>query len=190
MIEFNLQQNFNDVERKYLEGFYNYFLACISTKEDKTKRYYEAYNIFQGFYTIDALGICVLKVIAFKFNWINSLRNFCDLVSDEFNSICDFYYERYESIDTVINNCNKHLFIEDDIREFIDVINDYMSGNLSAAEKYVEKYQPETVSDINQKDRILVLLNRLAQSKNDIKKAQYYETQILSPDLKNIKTEH
>lgn len=187
MISLNLPNELNEIEREYLKGFYNYFIACISEGVNKKDRYYEAYTILKEFNPISSLGICVLKVIAFKFNWLDSLRYLCSLTSDEFNAVCDFYDGVEDPLNAIIIDYQNSLYIEDDIRECVDAINNYMFGNLNEVECYISKQHLEEITDKNQKDRVLVLLSRLAQENNNIRKARHYNGQILSPELqKNI----
>lgn len=185
MISMNLPADLNQNEYEYLKGLYNYFLACISEGEDKKQRYYEAYTILQEFNPINSLGVCALKVIAFKFNWINSLINLCKLASDEFNAVCSFYTDEYNGkLDAIIIERQNFLYIEDSIRENIDAISNFMFGNIKKTEAYLSSLNVDEIFDKNLKDRVLVLLREVALVNNDIQKSRYYNERVLSPELK------
>ncbi len=184
MITMNLPSDLNEIEKEYLKGFYNYFLACISDGDDKKQRYYEAYTILQEFNPINSLGICVLKVIAFKFNWINSLLHLCEMAHDEFNAVCSFYMDGYKGkLDAIIIDYQNSLYIEDSIREHVDAISNFMFGNYVDVESYLSEINLEEVVDRNFKDRLLVLLRETSYASNNFRRARQYNDRILSPEL-------
>ena len=184
MISMKLPADLNEIEREYLKGLYNYFLACISDGEDKKHRYYEAYTILQEFNPINSLGVCALKVIAFKFNWINSLMHLCEMAQDEFNAVCSFYTEGYkEKLEAIIIDYQNSLYIEDSIIENIDAISNFMFGNLGDVESYLSKIDLEEITDKNLKDRLFVLLREMSLANNNTRKARQYNDKILSPEL-------
>ena len=61
----------------------------------------------------------MLKVISFKFNWTKRLGELCKKTSDEFNQIMKFY-NNSEIDEPKSTNYNDSLFIEDELREYID----------------------------------------------------------------------
>ena len=68
----------------------------------------------------------------------------------------------------------------------MDAINNYMFGYLSEVENYIGNHHIDYIADENLKDRVLVLLCRMALTSNNEGKARYYNDKILTPDLKNI----
>lgn len=86
----------NEAEYFYLNGIYNYFVACQAQNNDKVERYYEANSILKKFIPSNSLGLCIQKIIAFKFNWVKTLNELCQNYGtvDDFSSICCFFIIR------------------------------------------------------------------------------------------------
>ena len=189
VISFDLPQGINDSETEFLKGFFNYFVACVSEGENKQDRYYEAYTILRGINPINSLGLCALKVIAFMFNWIETLRNLCNRNYDDFSQVCDFYDgKNTEPLKAIVIENQNAFFVEDNVRECLDAIVSFMFGEYSAVEKYLSKNDIDSVSDPNLKDRLLVISRELALHSNENGKAVSYDKLVLSDQLrKNLK---
>ena len=174
---------FTHVEQEYLRGFYNYFLGCIAKAQDKEKRYYESYSILSSFNPISSLGICVLKIIAFRLNWVGRLKELCEYSNDEFRAIYQFYNnEQAPLVDTSVNY-NDSLYVEDDIRDCIDAIVSYLSNDLNKVRDYLTNHDIQSIEDINLRDRILLLSSKLAMSENKFKEAKRYNNDILCKEF-------
>lgn len=185
MISFKTPSELNTVETEYLKGFYNYFIACLASGAEKATRYYDAYNILSSFNPNNALAVCVLKVISFKFNWTKRLGELCKKTSDEFNQIMKFY-NNSEIDEPKSTNYNDSLFIEDELREYIDAVEKYLLGELEEVNKYIKKYTITDIEDKNFKDRILLLSAKLCIKENRLKEAYCFESEILCEDFKNM----
>ena len=171
------EREFNEDENSILSGFYNYFIACNAKSSDKTNRYDDAFEYLSRFCFLKSpilpLIACALRIIAFKRNWINKLKAYC-IVDDQFSTAVDFFTNSKDKTQLLESGKEKgQLYIEDDIQENIDAINNYMQRNLRAVDSYLEKYTSiETVEDSNLKDRILLLKAKLYRDKGNIKKAR------------------
>lgn len=185
MISFKLPSKLNSVEEEYLKGFFNYFLACLSSGTEKTERYYEADSILSSFYSINTRAVCVLKVIAFKFNWVEKLEKLCKITNDEFNSIVKFYNnEDVDEIKAIIIEEDDSLFIEDDLRTYMDAVEDYLFGDFEKAEDYFKSFSIIDIKDKNFKDRISLLAAKTYAKQNRIKESNRMYSNILCEEFK------
>ena len=150
--------DFNDSEVWFLNGFYNYFIACNALFSDKIKRYDDAFSIISGFDSPQPIAVLLLKIIAFRRNWINSLKSLCKF-KDQFSLAASFFSNSKDNLSpqNIGNNCNQ-LFIEDDILENLEAINDYMNGKKDSVDLYIQKHKNiDNIEDINMRDRIYFL---------------------------------
>lgn len=185
MISFKIPSELNSVEEEYLKGFYNYFLACLSSGTEKTERYYDADSILSSFYSINTRAVCVLKVIAFKFNWVKKLEKLCEITNDEFNQIVKFYNnEELDEIKAIIIEEDDSLFIEDDLRDYMDAVENYLFGEFEIAEEYFKKISIIDIEDKNFKDRILLLAAKTYAKQNRTREANRLYSNILCEEFK------
>lgn len=138
----------NDVEKMYLDGFFNYFIACDSQGHNKGERYLSAYGILNNFNPIDPRGIFVLKIIAFRLNWIELLNSLC-VEDDIFKIICNFYNE--EKIIKSVNKNEKEImfFVEDEIIESINSIINYINKDYVKVDNYINNISIYDLKDSN-----------------------------------------
>jgi len=177
MVSKNYPDSLNEAEKHYLDGLYNYFIACLS-KSEKQKRYEDAYSILSEFDILPPEANCVINVIAFRLNWVDKLRSICGKNNDFF-TVLKFFLNEEESTDVKIkDNKVKKLYIEDSLEKILDAILAYQRKDYNKVEKYLE-----TVSfgeDLNLNDKIYLLRARMA-----IKKSKYPEAKAF---YENIKT--
>lgn len=154
----------NEVEKRYLNGFYNYYLACLKdiSPTDKRNRYYESYSILSSFLSLRPKGRIVLKIIAFKNNWIDKLDNLCTITSGTFNEVVDFYKNRNSKNETNINSqVEEKIFTEPGIQECINAIIAVQQGDEESCLEYLnfwtDKRIKESQLESNEVDRILYL---------------------------------
>ncbi len=175
--EFNLPEN------HCLDGFYNYFLACVTEPALKIKRYEDAYNILSEFFQIVPLAKFVLKVIAFKLNWVNSIRTLCG-DNDLFKNIYDFFTDSQSenAIDKFTGE--KQVFIEDDLENSILAILAYQSSHYDKLQEYLNQFDKNTLlnmQDSNLRDKIYLLKARIAIKRGDTHEARRLYEEIATP---------
>lgn len=175
---------FNAVEKQYLNGLYNYFIACNSEGTDKRNRYYDSFSLLNSFESISGIGKSVLKVIAFKFNWINRLNILCT-EKDEFLNIRNYYYN--QSIYDIEVEDAHYLYIEDELRDDMNAIIDYQRGNRENIENYLNRNDELFISDINRKDRIYMIQARCCLLDGAKRKSRMFYEEIRNEFMRNDK---
>lgn len=181
----------NEAEKRYLNGFYNYFTACKTLDEtNKRRRYEDALASISSFNKLPPKGIVLLKIIAYKFNWIEKLGHLSkETTGSTFDSIVDFFYgencKLVESKDKKENE--QHFFVEDEISESINAIIAFQNKDFVEVDEFLEKWtsgQVSRITDMNKKDRVLFLkLRRLSFLGRNLEAINCFE-QIKTPFLK------
>lgn len=171
----------NKAEVRYLNGFKEYFTACSSNISpiNRSKRYKAAYAILSSFNTLPPKARVILKVIAFRWNWIEKLENLCGISSGIFNVVVDFYKRKSDqknSTNTI--GAEYQIFIEADIADCLNAIIAYQFENWSEVNNYLTKWTDAkitAVADKNKKDRILLLkARRLIDDGRQSEAIRYY----------------
>lgn len=181
----------NEIEKKCIDGLYNYFIACVSTDKNKDSRYSDAYAILSDVVDILPAATTILKIIAFKFNWIEKLRVLC-VENDIFSDIYDFMVNRETSVPHITDG-GLRIFIEDDLDMIIQRIIDYQNKKYDYLEPYVESYPIQRISKIkdpNLKDKICLLCARMAIKKSNKSEARRYYSEIQAPFFDEEKREY
>ena len=152
----------NHAEKKYIEAFYNYFIACNATGTDKVNRYMDAYSRLQSFETMNTLAKTILKIIALKMNWIDRLEHL-SFEEDIFKILIDFFHFKNPQI-RLQESGQEQLFIENELEIQIRTMLNFMQRNNDEVNAYVlnKDYYLDT-QDINAKDRTLFILYRYFQ---------------------------
>jgi hypothetical protein len=179
--------NLNEAERQYLNGFFEYYTAC-ETKNftDKKNRYESAFGILSKFNKLTPRARVLLKVIAFKFNWIITLENFSkeNQTKGVFHITTDFFYGRESEIPRN-EGIEKKFFIENDVEECLDVILAYQNKDWGKVDTFLTEWTDEKldkIGDSNKKDKIYLLKARRVD--------ETYLEKIITPFLKKIKDEY
>ncbi len=180
---FSIDKNtLNTSEAFYLEGIFNYFVACQANGNDKGARYLDANRILKQFVPINSLGLCIRKIIAFKLNWVKTLSDLCESYgsNDDFDTICCFF--KNEECDVVVPN--EHglsvVFIEDELQEIYDAILAFNRKDYDSVKIFLDKHDENMVSDPNLKDKILLLKYRMRMLSGDIDTAVALFDEILA----------
>ncbi len=176
-------REFNLPENHCLNGFYNYFLACAAEPTLKIKRYEDAYNILSEFTQVVPSAKFVLKVIAYKLNWVNSIRTLCG-GNDLFRNIYDFFIgsQSENNIDEFIGE--KQVFIEDDLENSILAILAYQSSHNDKLQDYLNQFNKDTLlnlQDSNLRDKIYLLKARVAIKRGNTHEARRFYEEIATP---------
>ena len=154
-------------DKIFLEGMYNYYVAC-NAKHDKAKRYDDAYAKLSLFNDIQGVGRCALKVIAFRRNWINSLKALSNDVCDVFRVACSFYEneELPEAIDSMTGE--KALFIEDDMAKSLELISKFQNKKFEELDKCMPTLEKiEQLKDANVSDQLKLIKAKLEKKKGN-----------------------
>lgn len=176
----------NDAERLYLEGIYNYFIACQAQSNDKRDRYYEAYSILKKFVPINSLGLCIQKIIAFKFNWIDKLEELCNRYNtkDEFDSVCSFFKSESD-IKLPLNHEDTYtIFMEDELQEIYDAIIAFNHKDYDRVNEYLDSHNVLAISDMNLKDKIIFLKVHMLMLEGNKEEAEFWYSEIKTEDFK------
>lgn len=91
----------NEAEKRYLNGFFEYYTACKTTDPTNKKHRYEtAFAILSSFNKLTPKARVLLKVIAFRFNWIETLEHLSKATQAQgvFDVVINFYYGRKSAL--------------------------------------------------------------------------------------------
>lgn len=182
MVEKNYN-NLNDVEKKYLDGIYDYFIACNTNGANKGERYLSAFGILDSFNPIDPIGLLILKIICFRLNWIDKLDNLCD-VEDEFHSIFCFFKGEKKIFNICDENISTKIFVEDEIINSINSIINYQNGDIKKVDAYLSELSVYDIDDINLRDRVLLL--KCLRAKEENKRYKSYLDDITEERFVNL----
>ena len=172
----------NEIEKRCLDGLYNYFIACVSTGKNKDLRYNDAYAILSEVANILPVATVLLKIIALKFNWIEKLRVLC-IEDDDFSDIYDFMTNNQSTLSRSETG-SLQVFIEDELDEIIKTIIAYQENKYDDVEIFVKRYPIRSIADIadyNQRDKICLLCARMAIRRLSKHEARRYYDEIQSP---------
>ena len=175
---------YNNYEQEYLDGFFNYYVACRANSYNKSSRYDDAFTILRKFSNINELSDLVLSVIAFRRNWIGILRAL-SAKTNVFSMACSFFDN--ETGDSFSQESKGiELYVEDDIFQCLDAINEYMKRNYSFVKNYLSSFENVfLIEDNNLKDKVLLLQARLSNKEKNVQKAKMSYLEINSPYFKN-----
>lgn len=169
--------NLNDAEKNYVDGIFNYFLACQKAHKSKYKidRYYDANRLLKSFVSINSVGLYIRKIIAFKFNWFKTLFELCEdyKCNDDFTYIYNFFKGRPSCKKKVYIKDEKQLYIEDDIQEIMNAIINFMQGNYEGVKKYLIEQNLNNIDDNNLCDKILMLKYRMLRIEGKDNESRY-----------------
>lgn len=152
-------QGLTSVEKEYLDGFYNYFIACDATCKNKSERYDDAWRILSNFSKIDALSSCALKAIAFRRNWVEQLFALCQ-VEDDFMIVKLLYQCNGSEQLKGFKEGNQKLFIEDTLQQDLNLAKALFTKDWEFVEKHFKQIHSvddfDDVLDVNHKNRQLL----------------------------------
>jgi hypothetical protein len=181
----------NEAEICYINGFFNYYTACKTdiNSTDKKKRYEEAFAILYSFSKLTPKARILLKVIAFRLNWIEKLRNLSKETKGTFDTVVDFFYKSESSLTKKGDKqqVEQLIYVESDIEVCIKAIISYQKGEWNDVDEFLVNWTDLNISqidDVNKKDRILLLKARRMEAENDEGSAKMYYDRILTPFFK------
>lgn len=181
------------LEKHCLDGFYNYFIGAVSKDfKDKKSRYEEAFGILFEFIDLLPKARYILEIIAFKFNWVDSLRKIC-INDDIFQDI--YYFLTNQNMENIhFKEVDTSIYIENDLQKVMEIIEMIINKNYDEANKALNSYSNEFLyglNDSNFKNKIYLLKARIALINNNKKlaKKMYNEIDELNfeKELKELK---
>lgn len=187
----------NPAEEKYLDGFFNYFIACQATDhKDKECRYNEAFGILSKFDSLSHKVRLILKVISFRLNWIESLVKICKNSYSIFDKILTFY-DKEMSLQNSKNQTNEskeeNIWIEQDTQDCMQAIIDFLDNKMDKVEEYLDRFFSNGEFDDskikeyqNLKDRVYFLKCKQHIHNNEYNKAKQYSKSINDPNLSKL----
>lgn len=174
---------FNALERRCLDGFFNYFIAVQAEGKDKTDRYNDAIAILSEFSNILPIARFLTKVISFKYNWVQRLETLA-VDNDIMLNMDEFFHDYQPITDIDLAKMDLNIFIEDNLEEVIQLISKVQKGEQSAINLVLSMSYKDIlkIEDINQRDKICLLKARLHKVKGDNRNAKRYydELQIVA----------
>ncbi|MCL2019711.1 MAG: C2H2-type zinc finger protein [Oscillospiraceae bacterium] len=183
--------NFDICDTQYINGFYEYSLACLANNRDnKDNLYYAAYDKLYPYIESNARALLVIKIICFRFLWIDRLIELCEHSDvNEFKIVCGFFKGVHCNFNTTVNNYGKifKIFVEDDEHENMQAIINFMRGDVKSVKRYLGKALDLTLDkkvDSNLKDKVYLLKARLSEYDGNADIANYYYNSIVSPSIK------
>ena len=176
-------QELDEGSRLFLTGIYNYYIAT-QAKKDKSKRYDDALDILSRFNDLDGIGNCVLKIIAYRRNWINRLEMLsCDGGTDIFSVASDYYHRResdYSALPT-----GKQIYIEDSTMLSLELVLLFQQKKYEQVRNRLSEISDiDDLDDLNLQDQLNLLSARLAVVAGDKRKAEIYYEKLVAPAFK------
>lgn len=173
---------FNESEKLLLNGLFNYFKASRKECEEQNrrKRYEDAYACLSRLRNKTAIGRFVLKVIAFRLNWIGELWQLSQAdKQDIFYQISKYYHHDKEFHVIDMGQMTASLYVEDQVKDCMDIMVALYSKDYILAQKIIDKYNSYwRIDDTNLRDRLLLAQSVLAASQGNIKKAKFFFEEI------------
>ena len=165
----------------FIQGIYNYYLACTA-KHHKGSRYKDAFASLSQFQDLGGIGRCVLKAIAFRWNWIDTLRLLSESENDIFTTACEFFSEQESSFTYEDDKDAGYLFVEDGTQMSLELISMYQKGQYDKVKAKLDVLgDPDDLDDPNLAEKIYLLKARLAViDGNNLYATRYYE-KLISP---------
>lgn len=165
----------------FMQGMYNYFVACTATHH-KSSRYDDAYAAISQFHELPGIGQCVLKVIAFRRNWVDTLRRLTYGEPDIFLTAAEFFAGEQSSFYYEKANNLHQLFIETETQNCLELIVLYQKGSYAEAKERLSDFGDiDSIPDTNLAEQLYLLKARLAVAEGRMREASRYYEQLVSP---------
>jgi hypothetical protein len=186
----NYPNGLNKAEIRYLDGFFDYYTACRTfDATEKKKRYEDAYALLSSFSTLTPKARVLLKVIAFRLNWVERLEYLCLVSKGAFDNIVMFFKgEEIQKVDKDVREPERRIFVEHGLAECLESIMNYQEGNWKAVDEYLETFSDSTIADMkdtNHKDRLLLIKARRMKQRGEYGLTRQYYKDIKTPYFRN-----
>ncbi len=185
----NKDDDLNPAEKYYLEGIFNYFVACQANGKEKNDRYNEANSILSKFIPVNSLGLCIQKINAFRLNWVHVLKSLCNQYEtyDDFNMICDFFEDKPSDDMEMLSDNVRHLYIEDELLNVFDAIVCFQKKEYDEVNRFLTSHDEKTINDDNLADKVYLLKSRMKMIEGKKSEANFYRKEIISDGFKFTK---
>lgn len=175
---------YDGAELRYLQGVYNYFLACTA-KHHKGKRYDDALAALSKFHDIDGVGKCILKVIAFRRNWVEQLRLLTDGDNDVFATASEFFAGISSEFESENESTANRLYIEEEINLSLELMVLYQQGKYQEVKaKLAEIGMLDELEDRNLVEQLQLLKARIALKDGDMRQARECYRGLITPGFR------
>lgn len=174
-----------DDVRLFLDGMYNYYVAAYA-KNDKAHRYNDALAILSRFHELNGRGKCVLKIIAYRRNWLSRLDVLTAGDKDIFTVASDYYHHRQS--DTSIlpaDDSAGAIYIEDATKRSLDLVLLFQQKEYGLVRNQLSR-MPEIenlddLEDLNLRDQYYLILAKLSEQEGNYRKAEQYFGKLMAP---------
>lgn len=174
----------------FIQGIYNYYLACTA-KRHKASRYNDAFAALSQFQDLGGLGRCVLKAIAFRRNWIDTLRLLSEGEDDIFTTACEFFSGEESSFTYEDDKEASYLFVEDGTKMSLELISLYQKGQYEEVKARLAVLgDPDDFDDPNLIEQLYLLKARVAVADGDNLHATRYYEKLISPAFREEYRKH
>lgn len=185
--------NFNDIEQRYLNGFYEYYYGYFLNSKESNQHYETAFFLLFPFISKTPMASTAIKFICLRLNWIERLVDLC-----RYSKGSVFYHVAMflSKIDYVpetkilFAKPSDGLLVTNDESAYMNAVIRYAGGDIGFVEEYLSSILIDenfiNKVDGNLKDRIYHMIAKNEKRKNPQNKRiieDYYE-RILSPFFK------
>ena len=165
----------------FAQGVCNYYLACTA-KHHKASRYDDAFAALSQFQDLNGLGKCILKAIAFRRNWVDTLRLLSDGEYDIFTTACDYFNNHESSFAYEEEDDSNCLFVEDSIQMSLEMIVLFQKGKYSEVKNRLQAIgNLDNLDDSNLIEQMYLLKARIAVAEGNHEHALRYYDKLISP---------
>ena len=179
--DMSLLNGFIDGDLLYLQGVFNYYLACTA-KHNKASRYDDAFSTLSQFNDLGGLGKCILKAIAFRRNWIDTLHLLDDGNPDIFSTACEFFDSTDSAFEYESDGSSNQLYVEDSTNRNLELIALHQKGQYDELRlRLMELGDIDDLTDLNEREQLYLLKGRLAASSGDYSGARRFYSQLITP---------
>ena len=181
----SFQTNFRGGDLLFLQGIYNYYLACTA-KHHKASRYDDAYAALSRFHDLSGLGKCVLKAIAFRRNWIDTLRFLSEGEDDIFSTACEYFSRQQTQFEEDAEESPHMLFVEDGTKLSLELIELFQKGKYSEVKaRLAEIGDIDDLDDLNLAEQLRLLKARVAREEGDTVTASRHYERLITPAFRD-----
>jgi hypothetical protein len=177
-------------DNQFINGFYEYCLACMAQGEEKNRLLYVAYSKLLPYIDDNPIARLVEKIICLQFLWLDRLEELCRISKvNEFTLVCDFFSGKlssYSITSDVSSDMIFQVFVDDDEYRNTQEIVNFTKKEYNAVKRYLGEMMPRAENGeiaSNLIDKIYLLQARVSDVDGDPEKAQHYRGRINSPAI-------
>lgn len=183
-LDSTLLKGFEGSDLIFIQGMYNYFLACTA-KHYKAKRYDDAFALLSQFHDLSGIGQCALKAISFRRNWIENLRLLTENQTDVFSTASEYFSCDSSSFEYENEIGSNQLFVEEGTKISLELITLFQKRKFTEVnEKLSEIGDIDYLDDMNLAEQLYLLKARMAIIDGDISLASKLYEKIITPAFK------